>query len=101
MRRAARTDGNHSQIMRALRAVGCSVLDLSQLGGGVPDLLIGVPGRHFRLNLLLEEKDGSKPPSHRRLTKFQEEFHGAWRGQLDVVNSVEEAIAVIEKRRML
>ena len=32
-----RTDANHVEIMWALRSVGAAVLDLSQVGHGVPD----------------------------------------------------------------
>lgn len=40
-RRAARKDKNHRTIAAALTDAGCTVVDLSQLGGGVPDLLVG------------------------------------------------------------
>jgi hypothetical protein len=53
------------------------------------------------LNILLEDKDGKKSPSKRRLTDFQEDFHAGWRGQVDVVNSVEEAISIVTKYRRL
>ena len=41
MRRAGKIDANQPEIVAALRDAGCSVLSLAQLGGGVPDLLIG------------------------------------------------------------
>ncbi len=40
MRLRARTDANHAAIVQALRQVGCAVADLSQLGSGIPDLLV-------------------------------------------------------------
>ena len=40
MRRAARTDGPHAAIVRALRQMGCDVLDLSRVGEGCADLLV-------------------------------------------------------------
>jgi hypothetical protein len=106
MRRFCRTDANQRDVVKALQALGCSVLDLSPLGFGAPDLLIGATklqlgGAAGRLNILLEDKDGKKSPSKRRLTDFQEDFHAGWRGQVDVVNSVEEAISIVTKYRRL
>ena len=56
MRRAARVDSNHAQIMRALRRAGWAVHDTSRLGGGFPDLVAGRDGRV----VLIEVKDGAK-----------------------------------------
>ena len=81
MRRRARTDGNHGQIVEALRAAGCTVQSLAAIGDGTPDLLVGVGGR----NLLVEVKDGSKSPSRRRLTDDERTWHAAWAGQVAVV----------------
>lgn len=44
MRRAAKKDGNHNTIADHLRKLGWSVLDLSRLGGGCPDMVVGRPG---------------------------------------------------------
>ena len=94
MRRAARQDANHREIVQALRGIGASVADLSRLGGGVCDLLVGYRAK----NLLLEVKDGKKPPSARKLTPDQQAFRDDWRGQLAVVTSVDEALAVVAGR---
>lgn len=91
MRRAARIDANQSLIIGALLRCGASVQTLAAVGQGVPDLLVGFRGR----NLLLEVKDGTKPPSARKLTPDQVEWHGAWKGQVIVVESVEQALAAI------
>ena len=91
MRRRARTDGNHSEIVAALRAAGCSVQSLAALGSGVPDLLVGVAGR----NLLVEVKNGRKPPSKRRLSPDEIQWHQQWAGQVITVASIDEALAVI------
>ena len=76
MRRAARVDANHEQVVVALQAAGATVQSLAAVGQGVPDLLVGFQGK----TLLLEIKDGKKPPSARRLTEQQITWHGAWRG---------------------
>ena len=92
MRRAARIDANQELIVSALRAAGASVQRLAGVGVGVPDLLVGYQGK----TLLLEIKDGKKPPSERRLTEDQLKWHGAWRGgPLAVVDSVDAALRML------
>lgn len=92
MRRAARIDANQEQIVSALRAAGATVQSLAGVGVGVPDLLVGYQGK----TLLLEIKDGKKPPSERRLTEDQLKWHGAWRGgPLAVVDSVDAALRTL------
>ena len=91
MRRAAKVDANQGQVVAALRAAGASVQLLHAVGEGCPDLLVGYKG----LNMLLEVKDGSKPPSAQKLTPQQEEWHRDWRGHRVVVNSPEAALTAI------
>lgn len=90
-RRAARVDANQGDVVDALRAIGCSVALTHAAGGGFPDLVVGVDG----INLLIEVKDGKKPPSERKLTKDQVLFHAQWRGQIAVVKNVAEALQLI------
>jgi hypothetical protein len=91
MRRAARTDANQSAIINALRGVGASVQDLSRVGHGCPDLLVGFRG----CNWLLEVKDGSKNASDRKLTSDQVTWHRTWSGQKAVVLNEDEALRAI------
>ncbi len=87
MRWAAKTDANHQQLMDAFRALGCSVLDLSRLGQGAPDLLVGKLGR----SVLVEVKRDKKAS----LTDDQIKFMGAWKGAVMVVTDtfdVEKAV---------
>lgn len=92
MRRAARTDTNHREVVAALRAVGCSVSSLAAVGQGVPDLLVGVSGA----TLLVEVKDGSRSPSERRLTACQQSWMAEWRGgPVAVVDSAEAAVRAV------
>lgn len=93
MRRAARVDDNQSQIVEALRAIGATVRVVTQ-GGGLPDLMVGFRGQ----TVLMEVKDGKKPPSARTLTPAEQKFFDEWRGGLlIVVNSVDEAIAALKR----
>lgn len=91
MRIRARKDRNHPEIVRAFRELNCSVLDLGQIGGGCPDLLVGVRGR----NLLVEVKDGEAIPSKRKLTPDQEEFFATWRGSKVVVETVDDVVTMV------
>ena len=92
MRKHARRDDNHRAIVDALRAVGASVLDAADLGGGAPDLVVGFRGHTY----LLEAKDGRKPPSARNLTLAEAAFHRAWRGDpVRTVESVADALLAI------
>lgn len=89
--RAAKTDGNQSLIVEALRAAGCSVQPLHTVGQGVPDLLVGVAGK----NALVEVKDPAQPPSARRLTPDQKRWHAEWKGTAHVVETVEQALQIV------
>ena len=89
MRRAAKKDRNHGEIVEALRKVGATVVDLGAVGHGVPDLLVGLGGK----TMLMEVKDGQKCPSARHLTPDQERFFAGWHGgPLAVVDSVDSAL---------
>lgn len=92
--RAAKADANQASIVAALRQIGCSVQPLHTVGKGVPDLLVGIRGQ----NLLLEVKDGAKPPSAQHLTPDQKDWHQAWRGHVEVVNSIEQAIIAVQTK---
>ena len=95
MRRAAKTDSNQVDVVEALRAAGCRVQSLASVGEGVPDLLVGVPG--LKTLMLIEVKDGSKPPSDRNLTAKQKLWHDAWQGfPVYVVTSVPEALETVK-----
>ena len=93
MRRAAKVDANQAEIVEALRKIGASVQPLHAVGQGCPDLLVGWRG----IVSLLEVKDGSKPPSARKLTEDQVKWHAEWRGQVAVVENVEQAIEAITR----
>jgi hypothetical protein len=86
-----RVDTNHSEIVKGLRSIGATVQSLADVGKGCPDILVGVQGKNFALEI----KDGAKTASRRKLTIAEEEWQAAWRGQVAVVNSLDEALRVI------
>ena len=92
MRRANRVDANQDQIVETLRACGAYVRVVT-MGDGIPDLLVGYNG----YTLLLEVKDGNKPPSARELTPAEAKFFREWTGgMIAVVKSVEEALDILK-----
>lgn len=91
MRRASKIDRNQPEIVAALRAVGASVQPLHAVGQGCPDILCGFRGTTYAIEI----KDGGLVPSARKLTPAQKEWHDAWRGQVAVVLSAEDALHVI------
>lgn len=92
-RRAHRTDGNQREIVEALRKIGATVRHTHMVGDGFPDLAVGYRGK----TLLLEVKDGSKPPSRQELTKEESAFFAGWEGHAAIVNSPEAAIRVVSE----
>lgn len=99
MRRAARRDRNHVDVLDHARAHGVSVLDLAALGDGCPDSLWCVSGPHGFVYSLVEIKDGSKPPSERKLTPDQRAFHLRWPDAIPIVTSREDADRLISAMR--
>lgn len=93
---ARRIDANQQEIVKAIRQTGASVLILSNVGKGCPDLLVGLQNHNY----LFEIKDGKKPPSQRKLTELEEVFFNLWRGQVSVINSLEEALQFINEKRI-
>lgn len=90
MRRLGRTghkDSNHREIVAALEAVGATVLDLSGVGYGCPDALVGYQGQDYPMEF---KRPGGK------LTEREEKFTDRWRGRpVSIVESVEDALDVI------
>lgn len=88
---AKRTDANQPDIVQALRQAGATVQHLHEVGKGCPDILIGFRGANYAAEI----KDGSKAPSKRRLTPDEQEWHENWRGQVAIVETVDDALRLI------
>lgn len=95
MRYAKRTDENHKELIAELREVlpDATITDLSGVGKGVPDILIGWK----KMNFLFEIKDGEKTKSQRSLTDAQKDFHLKHQGQANVVTSAAEVCAILAR----
>lgn len=93
--RARRTDANQNELVAYFRKLGCSVLVLN----AEFDFLVGYGG----LCIAIEAKDGSKPPSARKLTKNEEKFHMNWTGGIRIVETLEhckETVDLLESWRI-
>lgn len=81
-----RVDANQKSVVKRLRDGGASVLVMSDLGKGAPDIAVGLNGKTY----LFELKDGNKPPSAQKLTESEQKFHDEWRGHLGIIRSFED-----------
>jgi hypothetical protein len=84
---ARRVDGNHAVVKKAFLQMGCSVGDLSRVGGGVMDLVVGIPGVNYLVEVKIEGKKLRKGK--------QQDFFDAWKGPKAVVRSVQEAAELV------
>lgn len=87
----AKKDANHKPIADGLVALGCSVLDLSAVGGGCPDLLVS----HRGVLYLLEIKNRKTGYGRRGLNPLQRVWHQTWRGTVHVVEDLDDALSVL------
>ena len=84
-----KTDANQASIIATLREVGATVVDLSAVGKGVPDLLVGHRGATY----LLEVKNVK---GKNKTTPDQDVFYAWWRGgPVHIVRTADEALQVI------
>jgi hypothetical protein len=67
------------------------VTSLASVGNGCPDLLVGIR----KVTTVFEVKDGAKSPSKRKLTEAEQDWHDDYRGSVHIVESVEQALAVL------
>lgn len=93
MRRAARIDANQTEIIDALRSVGAEVQPLHTVGDGCVDILVAYRNVWY----VIEIKDGSKPPSRRKLTPAEQGWHDRFGVQAPVyiAETIEESLQII------
>lgn len=88
--RAKRVDGNHKELVAAFRQLGATVTDLSRVGGGCPDILVGVYG----LTIPVEIKTRTG-----RLNELQQQWRANWQGSYAIVRDHEGVIRLLETMR--
>jgi len=87
---AKKVDVNQDEIVRALRKLGASVFPLHDVGRGCPDLLCGLHGATF----LVEVKRDKRAT----FTKAQVEFMLKWKGgDIFRIENVDQAIEAVDK----
>lgn len=91
-RRARRVDANQVEVTEALRKIGAAVTPIHTLGKGIPDLLVSYRQRW----IVLEVKDGKKPPSKRELTTDEKDWIGAQHAPVHIVTSAAEAVGILQ-----
>ena len=84
-----RVDENQRTITHTFIALGASVLNLSTVGRGCPDLLIGYRG----ISCLVECKSSDKATFTEPQVKFMQEWRG---GPVSRIDSVDAAIRLIK-----
>jgi hypothetical protein len=90
-------DANQAEIVKALRAVGCSVeIITSPIGrAGIPDLLVGFKGVNYLIEIKVPGTKGT-PPDKEDLSEAQLRWHMAWKGAIvRIVTTTEEALLVV------
>ena len=85
-----KVDSNQAQIIADLKKNGVSVLNLSRVGGGCPDILVGWQGK----NILIEIKTAKG-----NLNDLQIEFFEQWKGPKFVCKSINEIIEIINNKK--
>ena len=79
--------------------MGVTVWITSALGTGV-DVVLGLKNdKGVPINILVEIKDGDKPPSQQKLTQDEEKFHNEWKGQISIITNEEQAMNLIHHAR--
>jgi len=71
-----RVDLDQKKVISQLEGMGFSVLNLSAVGRGCPDLLVGKDGQNFLLEI--KSQNGT-------LTPAQIEFHKNWLGHCKII----------------
>lgn len=87
-----RPDANSGAVADHLRANGWGVHVTTFVGEDFPDLVCAC--RLF--TALVEVKDGSKPPSKRKLSEGQQRFRDAWPGVVITALTPEHALLQLE-----
>ena len=83
-----RVDNNQLEIIKAFQSMGATVLNLSAVGKGCPDLLIG----YKNISVLVEVKSKTGKFTELQL-KFMEQWQG---GAVNRIDSVDGAIRLIK-----
>lgn len=90
--RHKKKDANHGYLVKFFRACGALVDDVSDLSGLGYDIIVCYAGE----TVMVEIKDGSKPPSQRRLTESEEAAKARWGKKFAVIEDEEQAKGLLD-----
>ena len=90
--RVRKIDLNQNDIVDTFRKLGASVLVLSAVGRGCPDVLVGMRSRNRKINVLVEIKG-----ARGKLTADQFTFHCEWKGDARIIRTVEDAAQLVNE----
>ena len=90
MRRNAKIDKNHPEVVEAFRKLGASVLSLAPLGRGIPDLLVAIGGVTWLIEI--KSKKGKE-------NDLQLEWAENWKGARAVVRDTQGVETVVKLMR--
>ena len=84
-----RRDSNHNKIITDFQRMGFIVEDIHN--GGLADCMVKAYGRPFIFEIKAEGK-------RKKLTPAQIEKHLLWAGAIDVIETAEEGLRIIERK---
>ena len=85
---ACRKDTTHNPIAEVFERNGYSVLDMSRLGGGAPDMAVGKDGMTYFIEA--KSRRGA-------VREGQQTFFETWKGRVYICRSEIEALAIIQE----
>lgn len=88
----SKKDDNHKEIDDLFNKLGWSTLDISPLKNCAD--IVCAKGN---ITIVGEVKDGSKPPSQRKLSTGEQEFRDRWRGYWFKIESLKDVIEIDNK----
>lgn len=79
--------------MRYGRYQGVSVFSTHVIGKGFGDAVIGFRNKNF----IVEIKDPKLFKSEKKLSDAEQRFHESWQGQIDVVETLDDVLKLINR----
>jgi hypothetical protein len=102
-RYANKIDASQPGIVNGLRKIGASVESLAKIKGGCPDILVGFNGYNYLLEIKTPNSAHSKSKpglkgNGSKTKSTQIEWYRCWRGRVDVIETLEEAVSIVTGR---
>ena len=92
MKYGAKKDANHHEVVDALRKAGASIVDMSHVGKGFPDLIVGFQSKTILMEIKNPKTSYGKKGLNKNQVKWKEQWLG---GAYCTVDSPEAALQMI------